>query len=114
MGGYFDIESTLGKNTFWKMNHDGDYEEVCEIMKNFKQAIVEAEGGELFSNEVFYHESCIYLEVLKHLLDDGFFVWQVYDEWFARQEGWEQEEYFQYVTDLVEDIANRYILELGE
>jgi len=112
MSGYFDTENMLSKNTFWKMHHDGNYDEVISVMESFKDAVEKAEGGVLYSNEVFYHESCIYLDVLKHLLDDGFFVWEVYDEWFARQEGWTQEEYEQYVTDLVEDIANNYILEI--
>ena len=31
----------------------------------------------------FYHESCIYMEVLKALLDKGYFVWQQYDCFYS-------------------------------
>jgi len=53
----------------------------------YQTAIMEAEGGRLFDSEIFLHESCIYIDVLYALLEDGFFVWQCYDAFYAKKEG---------------------------
>jgi len=69
---------------------------------------------ESFYSEVFYHESNIYLEVLNELLQRGYFVWQVYDSWYAKKPGVTQEEYWSMVDDIVTEKANAYIQEFTE
>ena len=113
MSGYFD-DNLISVHTYYRMHHDGEYNEVDKIMRKYKEAVLIAEGGQTYGSEIFYHESCIYLEVLKRLLDEGFFVWEVYDEWFARKAGWTQEDYEKYVTEILEEIANEYIFNLRE
>lgn len=77
-------------------------------MALFKNAVEDEIGPSEYS-EVFFHESNIYMEVTKQLLDEGYFVWQVYDSWYARKDGVSQEEYKKYVEKLVEEKANEYI-----
>ena len=120
MRAYFDSEKMLGNHTCYAMglyNSSNITAEETEqiktdvygIMSQYKAAVVKAEGNYLYDSEIFYHESCIYLDVLKRLLDEGFFVWECYDAWYARREGWTQDMFEKYVTEIVEEIANQYI-----
>ena len=84
-------------------------QEVYAEMSRYQKAIIEAEGRKLYGNEIFFHESCIYLDVLKELLDNGFFCWECYDAFYARKEGITQEAFERYVEALVEKKANAYI-----
>ena len=88
--------------------------EVDATMKAYQRAIIEAEGRRLYGTEIFLHESCIYLDVLKELLDNGFFCWECYDAFYARKEGVTQEEFEKYVEALVEEKANAYIKRYDE
>lgn len=74
MRAYFDADARLGQHTRMKMLHVDDKEAVDKEMQLFKQAIIQAEGGRLYDSEIFYHESCIYLDVLYALLKSGYFV----------------------------------------
>ena len=77
--------------------------------------MIEAEGGKLYDNEIFYAESVVYGRVLKQLLDEGFFVWLCYDAFYSTaKDGWNQERFERHVEELVEEQANRYINELTE
>lgn len=109
MRGYFDDENMIGVHVSYAMAEVKDYCEVDKEMRLFKDAIVSAEGGQLYGSEIFYHESCIYMEVLKELLDSGYKVWQFYDAWYAAKEGVAQEDFVRSVTELVRNKANEYI-----
>lgn len=109
MRGYFDEENMIGVHTRRVMAEVKNKNEVDEEMKLLQNAIISAEGGCLYGSEIFYHESCIYIEVLKELLENGYKVWQCYDAWYATKEGTTQDEFEKYVTDLVENKANEYI-----
>jgi hypothetical protein len=109
MRGYFDRPSTLGVHTRRVMANVRNKEEVDAEMRRYQAAIIAAEGGTLYGSEIFYHESCIYMEVLKELLDNGYKVWQCYDAFYAAKKEVNQNEYEQYVRNVVEKKANLYI-----
>ena len=109
MRGYFDEEKMIGVHTRRVMAEVKNAAEVDDEMKLYQKAIISAEGGYLYGSEIFYHESCIYMEVLKDLLGNGYKVWQCYDAWYAAKDGITQEEFQEYVTELVADKANEYI-----
>lgn len=107
---YFDTEKEIRNHTRNAMGHHVENKaEVDAIMKAYQKAVIKAEGGKLYGTEIFLHESCIYLDVLKELLDNGFFCWECYDAFYARKEGVTQEEFEKYVEALVEEKANAYI-----
>lgn len=109
MRGYFDRPSTLGVHTRRVMANVRDKEAVDAEMRIYQNAIIAAEGGSLYGSEIFYHESSIYMDVLKELLDNGYKVWQCYDAFYAYKEGVTQEGFTEYVTQVVEEKANLYI-----
>ena len=109
MRGYFDRPSTLGVHTRRVMANVRNKEEVDAEMRRYQDAIIAAEGGALYGSEIFYHESCIYMDVLKELLDKGYKVWQCYDAFYAYKEGITQEYFAEYATQVVEEKANLYI-----
>ena len=109
MRGYFDRPSTLGVHTRRVMANVRDKEAVDAEMRIYQNAIIAAEGGSLYGSEIFYHESSIYMDVLKELLDNGYKVWQCYDAFYAHKEGVTQEDFTEYVTQVVEEKANLYI-----
>lgn len=109
MRGYFDSEGRLGVNTRNNMAQVENKEAVDEEMRLFKRAIESAEGGHLYDSEIFFHESCIYMDVLYELLSRGFFVWQCYDAFYAKKRGVTQEQFQQLVSKLVAEKANNYI-----
>ena len=88
MRAYFDSsEKQVGHHTWLAMDQDGiNKEDVCEAMKTFREAIVEAEGGKLYGSDIFYVESCVYLMTLYDLVTSGHKVWQVYDCFYASGE----------------------------
>lgn len=109
MRGYFDRPSTLGVHTRRVMANVRNKEEVDAEMRIYQDAIIAAEGGVLYGSEIFYHESCIYMEVLKELLESGYKVWQCYDAFYASKEGITQENFVEYVTRVIKEKANLYI-----
>ena len=114
MRGYFDSPNKLGVHTRRAMKTVVDKEAVDKEMKIYHNAIIAAEGGVLYGNEIFFHESCIYMDVLNQLLKDGFFVWQCYDAWYAKKEGISQEQFEEYVRRITEEKANQYIATVVE
>jgi hypothetical protein len=104
----------IGVHTCYAMAEVENRSEVTEEMRVLKDAIVSAEGGHLYGSEIFYHESCIYMEVLTELLDSGYKVWQCYDAFYAHKEGVTQENFKEYVTEVIKEKANLYIDSLVE
>lgn len=110
---YFDKEGRLGSNTRNAMGPVKDKKAVDFEMKLLRQAVIDAEGGTLYDNEIFYYESVIYGRVLKQLLDEGFFVWLCYDAFYSTsKEGWDQERFENHVQSLIEIHANAFIKEI--
>ena len=109
MRAYFDSPGKLGVHTRRAMKNKMDISAVSNVMRIFQDAVLTVEGNIPFDNEIFFHESNIYLAVTAYLLDDGFFVWQVYDSWYAKMDGVSQSDFEEYVTDIVAGIANQYI-----
>lgn len=109
MRAYFDDEKTIGVHTRMAMAHVADKEAVDREMKLYKRAVIDAEGGFLYGNEIFFHESCIYLDVLEELLKSGFFVWECYDAFYAKKRGITQEQYEALVAQIVARKATEYI-----
>ena len=107
MRGYFDNETMMAVhiNSKVKLNYDN----VKEEMSKYRQAIVLAEGGNTFGSEVFFHESCIYLDVLYELLKKGFDVLQIYDAFYSKKEGMSNEEFETLVRRIVKTKAIQYI-----
>ena len=101
MRGYFDtyakvsghIKRELGKKIEYKRS---DWSELDYVMKSYKQSI-EMTVGQEYDSEVFFHESCIYLDVLFELLKRNYNVWQCYDCWYTDKE----------VEDIQEIICNK-------
>lgn len=113
MRAYFDKENMLGAHTRLAMAHVEDKNAVDEEMKLYRRAIVEAEGNCLYGNEIFLHESCIYLDVLKELLDNGYFVWLCYDAFYARKNNITQPDFEKYCAEIIAQKANAYIRALN-
>ena len=85
MRAYFDSgDKSVGHHTWLSMNQDGVVrDDVCDKMIEFRNALVEAEGGRLYGSDIFYVESCVYLMTLYDLLSAGHKVWQVYDCFYS-------------------------------
>jgi hypothetical protein len=97
MRAYFDSgDKSVGHHTWLSMNQENiDRDDVCDTMKAFRAAIVEAEGGKLYGSDIFYVESCVYLMTLYDLVTSGHRVWQVYDCFYAT--GAEDQELFDFM-----------------
>lgn len=111
MRAYFDKPSTLGVHTRRVMATVRDKEVVDAEMGRYQKSVIQAEGGMLYGSEIFFHESCIYMDVLLTMLEAGYKVWQCYDAFYATKESVAQEEYQEYVTQLVKEKANLYIVQ---
>ena len=109
MRAYFDSAAMLGFHTRQAMEYVGDAEAVDREMRIFRNAVLRAEGGVFYGSEIFYHESCIYLDVLEELFKNGFFVWECYDAFYARKNGVSQEEFEKICRRIVERKANDYV-----
>lgn len=85
MRAYFDSgDKSVGHHTWLSMEQDGIIrDDVCDKMTEFRNALIEAEGGKLYGSDIFYVESCVYLMTLYDLLSSGHKVWQVYDCFYS-------------------------------
>lgn len=97
MRAYFDAgDKSAGHHTWLSMNQDEiERQDVCDKMAEFRNAIIQAEGGKLYGSDIFYVESCVYLMTLYDLLSSGHRVWQVYDCFYST--GDEDQELFEYM-----------------
>lgn len=86
MNAYFDKETKIAahlkrriamKTSYNKNEWDGlDF-----VMRSYRNAVEQTIGTLKYDSEVFFHESCIYMDVLYHILSSGVDCWQCYDEW---------------------------------
>ena len=85
MRAYFDSgDKATGHHTWMAMDQENvDQQDVCYKMADFRNAIIQAEGGQLYGSDIFYVESCVYLMTLYDLLSAGHRVWQVYDCFYS-------------------------------
>lgn len=109
MRAYFDSGKSMGAHVCRAM---GDYtraEEVAAEMRLLRLSIIYVEGCVLYDSEIFYHESCIYLDVLEELLGMGYFVWLCYDAFYAgAKEGQTETEYQKICARIVREKATTY------
>ena len=61
-----------------------ELQEVYDLMKKLREAIIKAEGGKFYGVEIFFIESCIYLMTLYDLLCSGIDTWLVYDAFYCK------------------------------
>lgn len=83
--GYFEQSvKTLGRDIWNNIDHTGlDEKEVKNEMALLDSAIKKAVGPVIYGSEIYYIEGCVYLSVIKDLLDMGHFVWFLYDGLYA-------------------------------
>lgn len=109
MRAYFDSGKSMGAHVCRAM---GDYtraEEVAAEMRLLRLSIIYVEGCVLYDSEIFFHESCIYLDVLEELLGMGYFVWLCYDAFYAgAKEGQTEAEYQKICARIVREKATTY------
>lgn len=98
MRAYFDAgDKSAGHHTWLSMNQEEiERQDVCDMMAEFRNAIIHAEGGKLYGSDIFYVESCVYLMTLYDLLTSGHRVWQVYDCFYST--GAEDQELFEHMV----------------
>ena len=109
MRAYFDSGKSMGAHVCRAM---GDYtraEEVAAEMRLLRLSIIYVEGCVLYDSEIFFHESCIYLDVLEELLGMGYSVWLCYDAFYAgAREGQTEAEYQKICARIVREKATTY------
>ena len=90
---YFDsTDNKLAYHTWNHMIQDGlDKESVYDDMKNLRRAMETVLGEKRYDNFIFYVESCIYIDTLYSLLEQGYKVWLVYDCFYGVGVGTEEE-----------------------
>lgn len=104
MRAYFDNYSTIAGHIKRQISMKADYvkdewTDLDYVMKSYKRTVEETIGG-LYDSEIFFHESCIYMDVLFELLKRNINVWQVYDEWNTNRK----------VEDIYDIINNKVML----
>ena len=85
MSAYFDSsEKNLTHHTWLKMDQTNIQEnDIRSALSELRGAVIRAEGGRLYGNEIFLIESCIYLNTLYDLLSAGYKVWLLYDCFYS-------------------------------
>ncbi len=86
MRAYFDVSKKSVANHTWRaMNKKGPGKKrVYAAMGELRDAVVDAVGGRLFDNEIFYFESLLYLMTLYDLLCCGIMTWLLYDCFYSK------------------------------
>ena len=99
---YFDsTDNKLGYHTWDNMIQEGmDKDSVYDDMKNLRRAMEKVLGEKRYDNFIFYVESCIYIDTLYTLLNQGYKVWLVYDCFYGAGAGTD-EEFKKLVTEAV-------------
>jgi hypothetical protein len=90
---YFDsTDNKLAYHTWDNMIQDGmDKDSVYEDMINLRRAMEKVLGEKRYDNYIFYVESCIYIDTLHTLLEQGYKVWLVYDCFYGSGFGTNEE-----------------------
>ena len=84
---------------------DEDLEMTLEEMKKNMTEVI----GETYDSEIFLHESCIYMDLCKELLERGFKVIQVYDGFYVNKDNGMTEKKFNELCQVIlDDISMRY------
>lgn len=91
MKGYFDTEAMMATHLKFAISKKGKYDKnewnnLDKVMSAYKQAIASTVGELKYDSEVFFYESCIYLDVLKELLNKNYKVLQIYDGFYLDRE----------------------------
>ena len=77
-------------------------------MKSYRESIIETVGELKYDSEIFFHESCIYMDVTYDLLSKGIDVWQQYDCWYTDKEVANIEQIVEYyVSKYIDKNINR-------
>lgn len=111
---YFDITvESMVNHTFRVFKRNGEDKKwtrkaVRELYTDYLQA-VESVCGKSIGSEIFFHESNIYIEVLKTMLEDGFDCVTCYDCFYASKKGVTQDEFEKYMDNLVTKTALGYV-----
>lgn len=116
MRGYFDTYAMLAAHTKRAIALKGsyvkeDWKDLDTVMRAYKLSIEETVGELKYDSEIFLHESCIYLDVLKSLLDDGFDVLQIYDGFYTDKECRDIEERIKKIS---ESYYKRYLKDIKD
>lgn len=91
MRGYFDSYNMLAAHVKRAISLKGKYDKgewkgLDKVLYNYKKSIEETIGELKYDSEIFFHESCIYMKVLKVLLEKGYDVLQIYDGFYTDKE----------------------------
>ena len=91
MNGYFDTEAKLSahlkRQVAMKVKYNKEeWNDLEYVMKSYRESIIQTVGELKYDSEVFFHESCIYMDVTYELLSRGINVWQQYDCWYTDKE----------------------------
>ena len=91
MNGYFDKETLLSAHLKRQISKHTEYKkeewkDLDYVMKSYRDSIINTVGELKYDSEIFFHESCIYMDVLFELLKTGCNVWQQYDCWYVDNE----------------------------
>ena len=83
--GYFEASVGTLKRDVWNyISKTGLVEqEVKKELELLDEGIKKACGPVMYGSEIYYIEGCVYLSVIKDLLDMGHFVWFLYDGLYA-------------------------------
>jgi hypothetical protein len=105
MNGYFDTEAKLSahlkRQVSMKVKYNKEeWTDLDFVMKAYRESIISTVGELKYDSEVFFHESCIYLDVTFDLLKKGFNVWQQYDCWYTNKE-----------VSNIEQIVEQYVMQ---
>lgn len=77
-------DKDVGKNLWHDMRRAGAVkQDVDKVVAEYREALLEAEGGRTYGSEVFYAESMVYLMTLYDLLSSGHMAWMVYDAFYS-------------------------------
>ena len=92
MNGYFDTEAKLSAHLKRQVSmkvekyNKKEWADLEYVMKAYRESIIETVGELKYDSEIFFHESCIYMDVTYDLLSKGIDVWQQYDCWYTDKE----------------------------
>lgn len=78
-----------------------EWDFVDDYMKLFYKAIEHILGSLKHGSEVFFHESCIYMEVEREILKSGYSLMRVYDGFYTDKE-------VEGIKNIIKNIAERY------
>ena len=108
MNGYFDTEAKLSAHLKRQLSmkvekyNKNEWVDLDYVMKSYRESIIQTVGELKYDSEVFFHESCIYMDVTYDILNKGIDVWQQYDCWYTDKEVVK-------IEQIVEQYVSKYI-----